>query len=499
MGKKKDRKRKREEKTTKNKKQKNEEIDVYSQIFGENTEPELKLQLFEYLKDGKTHLKLKDIQQFILSIFDEAPIPKWVQIKNKSKIEKVFLICVPGLDYDLYTKHIDKLQIFQELKSQACMTYSVSCDAKTSTNAFFHTILNVHRKPQKSYSEKSIKSTLDLMTEKIYKLEDFLLTEEELIENEFPLKNDKEKKEENEYVQTVKLKKPKHKAISMDCEMCLTEKGSELTRITLIGHKLNDKFESKNKLILDKFVKPSTKIIDYLTQYSGVTENHLKNVTTTLEDIQKELLSIISSDTVLIGHSLENDLKSVKMIHKTIIDTSVLYPMTTKKIEFGNLKKNSLKYLSIKYLKKTIQNSKKGHDSIEDAQSAFDLTLLKLKHGPDFGLPNTDENFFNLFSILHAIPKKSMFIDEINVINKFSTNEISSISCVDDKEITEKTVKQIKKESEDFYLIRLNNLTNEENEQSQIEKLNENLTRIFKEIPSKKSLFCIVSGTVKIW
>ena len=277
--------------------------------------------------------------------------------------------------------------------------------------------------------------------------------------------------------------------------MCLTKKGSELTRITVIGHELNDKLESKNEIILDKFVKPSTEIIDYLTQYSGITEEHLKDIKTTLKDIQIELLNLISSDTVLIGHSLENDLKSVKLIHKKIIDTSVLYPMTKKKSEMRNLRKHSLKSLSIKYLKKKIQNSKNGHDSVEDAHTAFELTLLKLKHGPDFGLPETDENYFNFFSILHSIEKKSIFIDDINVIQRFSTNEISSISCVNDDEITKKSIKQIKKDKDNFFLIRLSNLLkSDESEEIQIEKLNENLTNIFKEIPSKKSLFCIVSG-----
>ena len=134
--------------------------------------------------------------------------------QNKSKIEKVFFICIPGLDYDLYTKYIDKLQIFKDLNSQACLTHSVSCEIKTATNSFFNSFLNVHRKKKKNYSE-SIKKTIDLMSEKFFKLEDFLLTEEELIENEFPFENEETREEEDKYVKTEKHEKQKHKAVSM--------------------------------------------------------------------------------------------------------------------------------------------------------------------------------------------------------------------------------------------------------------------------------------------
>lgn len=39
----------------------------------------------------------------------------------------------------------------------------------------------------------------------------------------------------------------------------------------------------------------------------------LADVTTVLEDVQKDLLEIIHSDEVLIGHSLEFDLRALKV------------------------------------------------------------------------------------------------------------------------------------------------------------------------------------------
>lgn len=63
-----------------------------------------------------------------------------------------------------------------------------------------------------------------------------------------------------------------------------------------------------------------------------------------MEDLQY----FINRDSILVGHSLENDLHALKIIHKKIVDTSVLFP---KKNGF----KFSLKTLAFNYLKKVIQ------------------------------------------------------------------------------------------------------------------------------------------------
>jgi len=47
--------------------------------------------------------------------------------------------------------------------------------------------------------------------------------------------------------------------IGMDCEMCKTEQGSEITRVTLVDYQGNT--------LYDELVKPVNPIIDYLTTY----------------------------------------------------------------------------------------------------------------------------------------------------------------------------------------------------------------------------------------
>ena len=57
-------------------------------------------------------------------------------------------------------------------------------------------------------------------------------------------------------------------------------------------------------------------------RFSGLTADNFKGVTTTLQDVQDKLLKIIYEDTILIGHSLESDLRSVKVYFVWSINSS---------------------------------------------------------------------------------------------------------------------------------------------------------------------------------
>ena len=80
---------------------------------------------------------------------------------------------------------------------------------------------------------------------------------------------------------------------AVDCEMCETAQGLELTRLTIIDKDLT--------VLLDTLVKPKNRIINYLTKYSGITEDLLENVTVTLEQVQLAFMRLISKETYLIG------------------------------------------------------------------------------------------------------------------------------------------------------------------------------------------------------
>nr|DBA28132.1 TPA: hypothetical protein GDO54_008537 [Pyxicephalus adspersus] len=153
---------------------------------------------------------------------------------------------------------------------------------------------------------------------------------------------------------------------SVDCEMCYTTHGLELTRVTVVNEQL--------QVAYDTFVKPDNEIIDYNTRLSGITEDNLKNITTSIRDVQAIMLNLFSADTILIGHDLEHDLIALKLIHDTVIDTSIVFPH-----RLGLPHKRALRYLIADYLRRIIQANVAGHDSIEDATACMELMLWKVK------------------------------------------------------------------------------------------------------------------------
>lgn len=80
-----------------------------------------------------------------------------------------------------------------------------------------------------------------------------------------------------------------------------------------------------------------------------MTKEILQTATKTLADVHADLQKIMDADTILLGHSLDNDLHAMQIIHEKVIDTSVLY-LTRK----GS--KLQLKSLAYSHLKYSIQN-----------------------------------------------------------------------------------------------------------------------------------------------
>jgi len=163
------------------------------------------------------------------------------------------------------------------------------------------------------------------------------------------------------------------KLVAIDCEMVLVASGQALARVSVIG--------PGRELLYDTFVLPAEPVTDYVTEFSGITPEKLEGVKTTIADVQAKLLQLISADTILVGHSLENDLQALHLIHERVVDTALIFPHAQ-----GWPHRNSLRGLSSHHLKRVL-NRTAGHDSIEDARAALDLAVLKFDKGPDFGVP----------------------------------------------------------------------------------------------------------------
>ncbi|XP_077376903.1 uncharacterized protein LOC144018542 isoform X2 [Festucalex cinctus] len=153
---------------------------------------------------------------------------------------------------------------------------------------------------------------------------------------------------------------------ALDCEMCYTIHGLELSRVTVVNSSL--------QVVYDTFVKPHNEVIDYNTRFSGISEEDMEGNDTSLAEVQKTLLSFICADTILIGHGLETDLSALKLFHGTVVDTGVVYPH-----RLGPPHRLSLSSLTAEHLTRIIQESVCGHDTAEDAAACMELMLLKGK------------------------------------------------------------------------------------------------------------------------
>ncbi|KAK7401771.1 hypothetical protein VNO78_13523 [Psophocarpus tetragonolobus] len=187
--------------------------------------------------------------------------------------------------------------------------------------------------------------------------------------------------------------------VAVDCEMVLCEDGTDaVVKVCVVDHNLEVK--------LNELVKPDKEIVDYRTDITGVSSQDLESVTCSLADIQKSMKKLLSNGTILVGHSLHNDLCVLKLDHVRVVDTSYIFQSLNGSIH----RRPSLNSLCQAVLGCEVREKGAPHDCLDDACAAMKLALAKIKHGVDreFPIPLVQEHVPESEMaklLLHRIPK----------------------------------------------------------------------------------------------
>ncbi|KAI9318358.1 ribonuclease H-like domain-containing protein [Dichotomocladium elegans] len=353
------------------------------------------------------HIKIDDIRTLLISALTDIPTPEWVKVNNRGHVRKVMFLYLPGLDPrdfgltgitnfepDGVPKCIDlkapdtsssdgndkpaayKSMPFFVQQFPKMLISALPAKRKDIGKEFVQTLqcqvsLN-ERKRRAASREKRLKECEGKMEEF------YVFSLEELKQYRYPIPPFLDPSitlpEGWKETKAVKQVLPRKRLMAVDCEMVKTASGSALARVTLV--------DEDGTTLLDEIVKPDEPVIDYLTEYSGMTDEIMKDGIS-LRRAQKHIRKLVTHNVILVGHGLENDLNALKLAHPYCVDTAILYHS-----QLGPPNKPPLRFLSRIYLRRAIQkrhDHKLGHDSAEDAKAALDLFKLKVKKGEDFG------------------------------------------------------------------------------------------------------------------
>mmetsp|Transcript_9208 Transcript_9208/g.18364 ORF Transcript_9208/g.18364 Transcript_9208/m.18364 type:complete len:337 (-) Transcript_9208:322-1332(-) len=158
--------------------------------------------------------------------------------------------------------------------------------------------------------------------------------------------------------------------LAIDCEMVGVGKyknRSILARVAIV--------DDEGNVILDEFVRPTERITDFRTKYSGIRPRSLVGAPP-FDEVRDRVASIVRG-RILIGHAIINDLKVLNLPHpSTLLRDTSLYKPLRKELEAVCPKYNasqppSLKNLSLNLLGKKIQEGE--HCPVQDALHTMQL------------------------------------------------------------------------------------------------------------------------------
>ncbi|KAJ8594443.1 ribonuclease H-like protein [Rhizopogon salebrosus TDB-379] len=414
----------------------------------------------------KDAVHVNDVRDLVLHIIADAPPPNWVKVEHPRSIEKVVALLIPGilpstlalppLPTSATSNPNVPLSIPLPPESNTPIpfianTYSHACPTRApGDQTRMYSVLSEFFQCQVTGEERARRQAMRAcMPQRAFDNMPslYLLSLKEMIENDYPIPSYmadvfekgphwvETPQASEESILLLPTEKRQSKIYAIDCEMCLTEDGKELTRVCMIDYE-------SGIVVYDKLVKPPKPVIDYMTRWSGITEAVLASATTTLAEVQAQIVPILAPKngptSILVGHSLESDLRALRICHSRCIDTAIIYHHPR-----GRPLKPGLAWLTKKWAGREIQTrGESGHDPEEDARACVDLLRMKLRNGPGFGEYKTD-----LESIFERMARasgrggpgsvRSAVVDHGNPGAMHGARANSNVPCTSDQEVLE--------------------------------------------------------------
>lgn len=403
---------------------------------------------------------------------------RWCTVKHSSRIAKVLLLIIHGLNSSCYRKNKD---CFKKLCKAVSLETKVAFNSSRDIASVLFSNVPESEKPAIVSIKPDDSSNTGRLT--------YLVSKKKMLQMNYP-KNDDEGIVSTNYAND--LLTDSSPLFALDCEMCKTEDGLELTKVCLI--------DETGSSVLCTLVKPRNPIVNYLTLYSGITCEDLSAVETRLEDVQQAVIHLLPPDAILVGQSIENDLWALRMYHPFCIDTSDMFTQSGHRGKLADL--------ASFYLSRNIQNDEMGHDPYEDALAALDLCKLKLRMGSNLpkysrrNLISGDESqklelSKSLFESLKNSEKSCAVVDVRRILRRFENVAVDQIECINDSETVKKTLGAIRRHEfvcaqfHGLHTLLQGNYLSVDNLRVSLKTLDSRLDSLYQALPEKSLLITL--------
>ncbi|KAF7588802.1 hypothetical protein BBP40_005195 [Aspergillus hancockii] len=172
----------------------------------------------------------------------------------------------------------------------------------------------------------------------------------------------------------------KRRAVVIDCEMVEVRKWQrEIALLSAVDFLTGE-------VLINNYVQPTAKVTNWMTKISGVTPAAMAEAVSKgqalrgWQSARQALFNYVDANTILIGHSLNNDLDVLGIYHTNIVDSVIL----ASEAVFGSTsifkRLYGLKTLSEEFLKLHIQPKNHAHICLEDTFATREVVISFLQN-----------------------------------------------------------------------------------------------------------------------